>query len=94
MIKHVAQGHPLCITVTLVRHALLGSAEDGVFTELCTVFGIVKLDGIVVARSLFHSSMNYRSVVIFGKAEEITCAFLLTQRARKALCRFWLTLVR
>lgn len=30
---------------------------------------ITLLDGIVVARSLFHSSMNYRSVVLFGKGE-------------------------
>lgn len=29
---------------------------------------VTHLDGIVVARSTFHSSMNYRSVVIFGKA--------------------------
>ena len=26
------------------------------------------LDGIVIARSLFHHSMNYRSVVLFGRA--------------------------
>lgn len=29
------------------------------------------LDGIVVARSGFHSSMNYRSVVLFGTAERV-----------------------
>ena len=29
------------------------------------------LDGLVLARSAFHHSMNYRSVVIFGKAEEV-----------------------
>ncbi len=44
----------------------------------------VQLDGIVVARSLFHSSMNYRSVVIFGKAEEITCALPVLGREAHA----------
>lgn len=29
---------------------------------------VTHLDGIVAARSTFHSSMNYRSVVIFGEA--------------------------
>ena len=33
---------------------------------------ITLLDGIVVARSNFESSMNYRSVVIFAAAREIT----------------------
>jgi len=41
---------------------------------------VTLLDGLVVARSLFHSSMNYRSVVILGRArlvmdaEEKMCA--------------------
>jgi nitroimidazol reductase NimA-like FMN-containing flavoprotein (pyridoxamine 5'-phosphate oxidase superfamily) len=30
------------------------------------------LDGLVLARSAFHHSMNYRSVVVFGRAREIT----------------------
>ncbi|HXY75988.1 MAG TPA: pyridoxamine 5'-phosphate oxidase family protein [Steroidobacteraceae bacterium] len=30
------------------------------------------LDGLVLARSAFHHSMNYRSVVILGKAHELT----------------------
>lgn len=30
---------------------------------------ITLLDGIVFARSVFHSSMNYRSVVLFGKGQ-------------------------
>ena len=33
---------------------------------------VTMLDGLVVARSNFESSMNYRSVVIFGAAREIT----------------------
>lgn len=33
---------------------------------------ITLLDGLVVARSAFHSSMNYRSAVLFGHGREIT----------------------
>src|SRR5947207_14998240 len=32
---------------------------------------ITLLDGLVLARSAFHHSMNYRSVVVFGKAHAI-----------------------
>ncbi len=35
-------------------------------------FTVTLLDGIVVAKSAFHSSMNYRSAVIFGITEAIT----------------------
>lgn len=34
-------------------------------------FNLSLWDGFVVARSGFHSSMNYRSVVIYGEAEKI-----------------------
>ena len=33
---------------------------------------VTLLDGLVLARSAFHSSMNYRSAVVFGKAQEVT----------------------
>lgn len=42
---------------------LLKHAAEG--REICIAATIV--DGIVLARSLFHSSMNYRSVVLFGR---------------------------
>jgi nitroimidazol reductase NimA-like FMN-containing flavoprotein (pyridoxamine 5'-phosphate oxidase superfamily) len=32
---------------------------------------VMHLDGLVVARSAFHSSMNYRSVVVLGRAEPV-----------------------
>lgn len=35
---------------------------------------ITHLDGLVLARSAFHSSMNYRSLMVFGIAEAITAA--------------------
>ncbi len=30
------------------------------------------LDGLVLARSVYHHSMNYRSVVVLGRAREVT----------------------
>lgn len=44
MMRNLANGIDVCVTVTLI-------------------------DGLVLARSAFHHSMNYRSVVIFGKAK-------------------------
>jgi nitroimidazol reductase NimA-like FMN-containing flavoprotein (pyridoxamine 5'-phosphate oxidase superfamily) len=38
--------------------------------EVCIVATIV--DGLVIARSAFHHSMNYRSVVVYGKAREVS----------------------
>ena len=38
--------------------------------EVCV--SVTHLDGVVVARSAFNSSMNYRSVVVFGRARPIT----------------------
>jgi len=32
---------------------------------------VTLLDGLVLARSAFHHSMNYRSVVVFGKASSV-----------------------
>ncbi len=40
---------------------------------------VTHLDGIVLARSTFHSSMNYRSAVIFGHAS-------IVENARKTEC--------
>lgn len=47
MLRSLADGVPICATVTLV-------------------------DGLVLARSAFHHSMNYRSVVVFGTASVVT----------------------
>ena len=44
---------------------LLKTLELGV--DVCLTVTI--LDGLVIARSLFHHSMNYRSVILFGKAQ-------------------------
>jgi len=38
--------------------------------EVCVT--VTLIDGLVLARSAFHHSMNYRSVVVFGKAKVIS----------------------
>lgn len=40
--------------------------------NLPVCISVTLLDGLVLARSAFHHSMNYRSVVIFSKAEKVT----------------------
>src|SRR5258706_462638 len=47
---------------------MLRSLKNGV--DACVT--ITLLDGLVLARSAFHHSMNYRSVVVFGTAREVT----------------------
>ena len=42
-------------------------------TPLCV--SVTLLDGLVLARSGFNHSMNYRSVVILGRARELTVEF-------------------
>lgn len=51
-----------------VASRMLRSMKAGV--EVCVT--ITLLDGLVLARSAFHHSMNYRSVVVFGTAREVT----------------------
>ena len=72
----VSEGHPVVIPTgygrsgdTLYIHGsaasrMLRGAAGGI--EICITVTLV--DGLVLARSGFHSSMNYRSVVVFGKA--------------------------
>ena len=43
---------------------MLRALEQGV--EVCVT--VTLLDGLVLARSAFHHSMNYRSVIVFGTA--------------------------
>ncbi len=47
---------------------MLRSLKDGV--PLCVTVTLV--DGLVLARSTFHHSINYRSVVVFGTGVEVT----------------------
>jgi nitroimidazol reductase NimA-like FMN-containing flavoprotein (pyridoxamine 5'-phosphate oxidase superfamily) len=46
------------------KNFMMNQILDG--QTLC--ISVTHLDGIVLARSLFHTSVNYRSAVLFGKA--------------------------
>lgn len=46
---------------------MMRNLSDGI--DVCVT--VTLLDGLVLARSAFHHSVNYRSVVIFGQAEKI-----------------------
>ena len=49
---------------------MLRTLDAGV--DVCVT--VTLLDGFVLARSAFHHSMNYRSVVVLGKAQAVTDA--------------------
>ena len=78
-IGFVVEGHPYVIPTgfarvndTLYIHGsaasrMLRTLAEGV--QVCVTVTLV--DGIVMARSGFHSSMNYRSVVILGRATQV-----------------------
>jgi uncharacterized protein len=58
---------------TLYLHGSRGARpwkalRDG--AEVCVAATIV--DGLVLARSAFNHSMNYRSVIVYGRAREVT----------------------
>jgi len=78
-ISYVADGKPFSIPTAFVRygdkiyiHGSVGShfireIEKGI--PVC--ISVTLMDALVVARSAFHHSINYRSVIIFAAAEKI-----------------------
>jgi len=76
----VAKSQPYVIPMAIGRignclllHGSVASRMIGNLTEgaPCCVT-VTHVDGLVLARSAFHSSMNYRSVMVFGTARLIT----------------------
>lgn len=47
-----------------IRGRLMHTFAEGADVSLC----VMHLDGLVLARSVFHHSMNYRSAIVFGRA--------------------------
>ena len=78
----VVDGAPVVIPTIHWRHGdtlyvhgsaasrMLRSLRDGV--ETCVT--VTLLDGLVIARSAFHHSMNYRSAMVLGTAHEVVDA--------------------
>ncbi len=82
LVGHLAfvdEDHPFAIPMLYVRvgrsvvlhgsplSRLIATAGQGV--AVC--FTVTVLDGLVLARSAFHHSLNYRSVVILGRARAL-----------------------
>jgi len=75
----VVEGHPVVIPTIHTRVGddlyFHGAPAAGMLRNLRqgadACVNVTLLDGLVLARSAFHHSMNYRSVVVFGKAEEV-----------------------
>ncbi|UCE31637.1 MAG: pyridoxamine 5'-phosphate oxidase family protein, partial [Burkholderiales bacterium] len=79
-IGHVLDGHPVVLPTAYWREGdhvywhgsskarMLRALEDG--APACLEVTLV--DGLVVARSAFHKSINYRSVVLFGRPFKVT----------------------
>ncbi|MEA2002381.1 MAG: pyridoxamine 5'-phosphate oxidase family protein [Actinomycetota bacterium] len=65
---YARDGDSVLIHGSPASRTLRTAGADGV--EICLTVTLV--DGFVIARSGFHHSMNYRSVVIFGNAAPIT----------------------
>jgi uncharacterized protein len=75
----VVEGQPFVIPTGYARvdnHIYIhGSAASRMLRSLSAgidvCLTVTLVDGIVLARSAFHHSMNYRSVVVFGKATTV-----------------------
>ena len=74
----VVDGEPRVLPMTYGRDGdvlyLHGSVGNGMLrasagAQVCVT--ITLLDGLVLARSAFHHSMNYRSVVLLGEARKV-----------------------
>lgn len=77
----VHEGKPFQIPTGFVRigdkvyvHGSVGSfyMRQLVAGQLPVCLAATMMDGIVLARSAFHHSVNYRSVVLFANAEQVT----------------------
>jgi nitroimidazol reductase NimA-like FMN-containing flavoprotein (pyridoxamine 5'-phosphate oxidase superfamily) len=75
----VVDGHPMVVPTgygrldeTLYLHGSTGArslrAGDG--GEVCVT--VTHVDGVVLARSIFNHSVNYRSAIIYGRARLVT----------------------
>jgi nitroimidazol reductase NimA-like FMN-containing flavoprotein (pyridoxamine 5'-phosphate oxidase superfamily) len=76
----VVEGQPFVIPTTYARVGerlyIHGSAASRMLRTLKegvpVAATVTLLDGLVLARSAFHHSMNYRSVVVLGTAREVS----------------------
>jgi nitroimidazol reductase NimA-like FMN-containing flavoprotein (pyridoxamine 5'-phosphate oxidase superfamily) len=78
-LAYVRDGQPFQIPTNFCRigdkvyiHGSVGSfyMRELAEKQLDTCISVTIMDGLVLARSAFHHSVNYRSVVLFSKAEK------------------------
>lgn len=74
----VLDGEPRVLPMTYGRdgdvvylHGAAGNAMLRASTDAEVCVTVTLLDGLVLARSAFHHSMNYRSVVLLGRATKV-----------------------
>jgi nitroimidazol reductase NimA-like FMN-containing flavoprotein (pyridoxamine 5'-phosphate oxidase superfamily) len=65
---HVRVGETLYLHGSTAARAMRESLSEGL--DVCVT--VTHLDGLVLARSAFHHSTNYRCVVVHGRAELVT----------------------
>jgi nitroimidazol reductase NimA-like FMN-containing flavoprotein (pyridoxamine 5'-phosphate oxidase superfamily) len=78
-VAYVVDGEPRIIPTLYLRrddHVYLhGNRQSALLKHLgaggFACLSVMSLDGVVVARSGFHCSMNYRSAVVFGNGEAV-----------------------
>lgn len=78
-VAYVAGGEPRMVPTAIVRLGdevfLHGNRQSAMIQALAAgqlaCVAVTHLDGLVAARSGFHCSMNYRSVVLFGPARVV-----------------------
>ncbi|MDA0596093.1 MAG: pyridoxamine 5'-phosphate oxidase family protein [Chloroflexi bacterium] len=79
-VAYESDNGPVVLTTLYGRHENFiyfhGSPAAGMFrranSDVNISLAVTHVHGFVLARSLFHHSMNYRSVVAIGKAEKVT----------------------
>lgn len=83
LVCHVACTTPHCTIVLPTAHVRVndrlfihGATANGLLRALAdgadACVAVTLLDALVLAKSAFHHSVNYRSVVLFGRGEVIT----------------------
>src|SRR5581483_1238487 len=63
-------GDTLYIHGSTGAQSLLAARAPGADTQICVT--VTHLDGVVLARSAFHHSVNYRCAMIFGSPRTVT----------------------
>jgi nitroimidazol reductase NimA-like FMN-containing flavoprotein (pyridoxamine 5'-phosphate oxidase superfamily) len=79
-VSYQVEGQPFCIPMIHARVGdalyIHGAAANRSLRALrdgaAACVNVSLLDGLVLGRSAFHTSVNYRSVVVFGSAAEVT----------------------